>query len=436
MLRVLIIGHVWPEPRSSAAGSRMLELIDIFRGQEWEVIFATPALAGGHQAGLLDRGVECQSITLNSDTFNAFVAARQPDIVLFDRFMTEEQFGWRVAEACPSALRVLDTEDLHSLRQVRQRELKGILRRELGEEEQDSATAEHMLMEPAELFKRMASEDLAFREIAAIHRCDLTLIISEFEYALLARQFGIAEASLHYCPFMLESESRPGPAFGDRAHFISIGNFRHAPNWDAVLWLKQRLWPAIRARLQDAQVHLYGAYPPPKATALSAPRDGFLVKGWAADAQEVLGRARVCLAPLRFGAGLKGKLVDAMAAGTPTVTTPLGAEGMAGSAPWPGIVATDPQALVHGAVDLYSNRSRWLQAQQGGRALLAARFARSRHGPALISKLQHCRENLGARRQSNFTGAMLRHHFHQSTYYMSRWIEAKNRLKQEVGNDG
>jgi glycosyltransferase involved in cell wall biosynthesis len=433
MLRVLIIGYVWPEPCSSAAGSRMLELIDELRMQGWPVVFATPALTTDHQVDLRERGVDCRSIALNCDSFDGFVADLQPDIVLFDRFMMEEQFGWRVAKACPSALRVLDTEDLHSLRQTRQGRLQAILRQDLNDDGRDRAIADYMNAAPGELFQWMATEELAYREIAAIHRCDLTLMISEFEQALLVRQFGVPEAHLHYCPFMLSAKPPPANTFDERAHFVSLGNFRHAPNWDAVLWLKQRLWPGIRARLPHAELHLYGAYPPPKATALHNPREGFLVKGWAADARQVLGQARVCLAPLRFGAGIKGKLADAMTAGTPSVTTPMGAEAMAGPNNWPGVVAADPDALIAEAVELYSGRQRWLQAQEDGWALLAARFARQDHGPALIDRLQYCRASLQAHRQRNFTGAMLRHHFHQSTQYMGRWIEAKNRLKKAIG---
>jgi glycosyltransferase involved in cell wall biosynthesis len=139
--------------------------------------------------------------------------------------------------------------------------------------------------------------------------------------------------------------------------------------------------------------------------------------------------ARVCLAPLRFGAGIKGKIVDAMLCGTPNVTTPIGAEGMAGDLPWAGAIGQSASAIAEAAVSLYQDQQKWTQAQNHGLELLRARYQQQVHGPALIEKLQRCRENLAQLRLENFTGSMLRHHLHKSTQYMAQWIEAKNANK-------
>src|SRR4051812_31146501 len=119
MKKLLIIGYVWPEPNSSAAGSRMLGLIRLFLAQDWEIIFVSAAALSEHRANLMEFGVEEKAIALNDSSFNEYLKRFQPDAVLFDRFFTEEQFGWRVEQVCPQALRLLDTEDLHSLRHVR-----------------------------------------------------------------------------------------------------------------------------------------------------------------------------------------------------------------------------------------------------------------------------------------------------------------------------
>jgi glycosyltransferase involved in cell wall biosynthesis len=313
----------------------MMQLLETFLEQGWAVTFASPAKAGEHMADLDALGIAQCAIELNNSNFDSFVRELAPDIVLFDRFMMEEQFGWRVEKNCPDALRLLESCDLHSLREARHLLLKAQLKHA---DQQDDFSALFSLDHP-ELYAHMAAADISQREIASIYRCDLSLMISDAEIDLLTRQFHLPANLLHWCPLMLDATPRPRKGFAEREHFVSIGNFRHAPNWDAVLWLKNSLWPLIRQQLPKAQLHVYGSYTPPKATALNNPAQGFHVRGWAEDALQVMEDARVALAPLRFGAGIKGKLADAMLCGTPSVTTPIGAEGMHGQLPWPG---TDP----------------------------------------------------------------------------------------------
>ena len=424
MRKVLVLGYVWPEPRSSAAGSRMLELLGVFRSQGWQVTFASAAALSTHRADLATLAIEEVAVALNCDSFDRYVASLQPDLVLFDRFFTEEQFGWRVERAWPTALRVLDTSDLHCLRDARHALLKA--NQQACDNETQRQQVGPVQAAPQQLYAAMATGDLAQREVASIYRCDLTLMISAFEMHLLQEQFGVPASLLHDCALMLIPPVLADLPFAERAHFLSIGNFRHAPNWDAVLWLKHALWPLIRARLPQAQLHVYGAYPPPKATALHNPRQGFHVLGWVDDAHRVMAQARVCLAPLRFGAGIKGKLADAMACGTPSVTTRIGSEGMHGELPWPGHVSDDAQAFADAAVRLHEDSATWSQARSHIAPLLQQRFDRPRLGAELLARLEHLLETREQHRQLNFVGAMLRHHQHKSTQYMSQWIAAKN----------
>lgn len=422
--KVLVIGYVWPEPRSSAASGHVMQILEAFLEQGWDITFSSPAGPGEHKADLTSLGVREVPIELNNSSFDTFISELAPDIVLFDQFMMEEQFGWRVEKHCPDALRILETSDLQSLRHARHQRLKDRLK--INDEQTDFTE----LFAPAlhEEFQLMASTDLAKREIAALYRCDLNLMISEVEIDLLVEEFGLPRQILHWCPLMIDLPDTAAPGFEERAHFLSIGNFRHAPNWDAVLWMKTTLWPLIRARLPRAQLHIYGAYTPPKATALHNPAQGFHIMDWAEDALEVMSAARVCLAPLRFGAGIKGKLVDAMLCGTPSVTTPIGAEAMHGDAPWPGAIALDASTFAEQAVQLYEDPARWQQAQIQSSAVLQQRYQRSVHGPRLINRIADCRQHLAQLRNDNFTGAMLRHHTLKSTQYMAQWIEAKNQL--------
>ena len=119
MKKVLVIGYVWPEPNSSAAGRHMVSELRLFRQQGWQVEFASPAQPSEHMFDLAEEGITSQSIILNCDSFDKYISEFQPDIVLFDRFMMEEQFAWRVEANCPNALRILDTVDLQCLRYAR-----------------------------------------------------------------------------------------------------------------------------------------------------------------------------------------------------------------------------------------------------------------------------------------------------------------------------
>lgn len=424
--KVLVIGYVWPEPRSSAASGHVMQILDAFLTQGWDITFSSPASPGEHMADLSALGIRQVPIELNNSSFDTFIRALAPDIVLFDQFMMEEQFGWRVEKHCPNALRMLETSDLQSLRHARHQRLKDRLK--VNEDQNDFSD----LLTTSALrgeFERMADTDLAKREIAALYRCDLNLIISDEEIDLLVKQFGLPDALLHWCPLMVDQPTAAPPGYAERAHFLSIGNFRHAPNWDAVLWLKTTIWPLIRAQLPTAQLHLYGAYTPPKATALHNAAQGFHIMNRAEDALQVMSAARVCLAPLRFGAGIKGKLVDAMLSGTPSVTTPVGAEGMQGDHPWPGAVVNTAHDFASHAVDLYNDQARWQQAQYLGCELLGQRYKRADHAAALIERINACRQQLPQLRRNNFTGSMLRHHTLKSTQYMAQWIEEKNRTK-------
>lgn len=406
MKKVLVIGYVWPEPNSSAAGTHMMSLLNAFRAQNWDVEFATPAQRTDHMVNLDDFGITSQSIALNCDSFDEYVKAYNPDIVMFDRFMMEEQFGWRVDKHCPHAIKILDTEDLQCLRNARHEAFKG---------ERDFTTSD-------------LHSDIAKREIAAILRCDLSLIISSYEMSLLNSVFKIEPSLLHHLPFMVDLSSLPisTKTFEQRQHFMTIGNFRHAPNWDAVLYL-QKIWPLIRKQLPKAELHIYGSYPPPKATALNNPKTGFLIKGWADNAFDVMQSARVCLAPLRFGAGIKGKLLEAMIMQTPSVTTNIGAEGMHNDLPWPGKIANTADDFANAAIEMHNNQSDFEQAQQDGNTLLNTLYDKAQLSAALIQKIDSISCDLSAHREKNFTGQMLKHHTMRSTQYMSQWIAEKNK---------
>lgn len=412
MKTLLIIGYVWPEPNSSAAGARMLQLIACFQQAGFNVEYASPAAPSEHAINYQTYGITTAKIELNNTSFDDYLIQLNPHTVMFDRFMMEEQFGWRVEKHCPQALRILDSEDLHCLRFARQALAKG----------------------NSEVIKNVALADLfsehAKREIASIYRCDLTLTISQYEMDLLQSTFNVPASILQYVPFMLKDINvNTGLSFNERQHFVSIGNFRHEPNWDAVLQLKQHIWPLIRQQLPKAQLHVFGAYPPKKATQLHNEKQGFLVKGWCEDAFKELSQARVLLAPLRFGAGLKGKMLDAAQCGLPSVTTSVGSEGLfERDSQYTAAITDNFNEFADHAVNLYNNEAPWQQLQKQCESFLNNGFAWEIYSAQLISRLHEIETDLNNHRLNNFTGSMLRHHTMKSTQYMAQWIEAKNKI--------
>lgn len=387
-----------------------MQLISFFKKENYEITFGSAAQDSNFMVDLESYGVDKRLIELNNSSFDDFIIALNPDVVLFDRFMIEEQFGWRIVENCPNAIRLLDTEDLHCLRTARQKAFK---------ENREFKTLD------------LLGEEVAKREIASILRCDLTLIISEFEIKLLEEIFKIDTDILHYLPFMLDAVSEEDlkmfPSFENRKDFIFIGNFLHEPNWNTVQYLKETIWPLIRKEMPTTNLKIYGGYPSQKVLQLHQPKEGFLIMGRTEDANKVVQEAKIVLAPIRFGAGLKGKLVEAMQNGTPSITTIIGAEGMNGSLPWNGFVSAAATEIANKAAYLYQHKEMWLQAQTNGLNILNERFNKFKIEKELLAVLTNLSNNIAKHRQQNFLGSLLHYHTLRSTKYMSKWIEAKNK---------
>ena len=405
-VKLLILGHTIPEPTTTAAGSRMLQLITLFQEEGYTIHFATSALKNPRSIDLESIDVILDIIKLNDPSFDDYIIELGPDIVLYDRFVIEEHYGWRVEKCCPSALKILDTEDLHFLRKAREVSVKKV----------------------GDLSKVDLYTDATKRELASIMRCDLSLIISSYEMNLLTHKFGISDSILYYLPFMVSEIPQVSrlKSFSERNGFMTIGNLFHAPNVDSVLYLKRKIWPEIKKALPKATLSIYGNYAPQQINELHNEQEGFLIKGWAPTVEEVMSSAKVCLAPLRFGAGLKGKLLDAMIYGTPAVTTSVGAEAMYGDKEF-FFSADSVNEIVELTLSLYTTESVWKKSQEIGLQVLKDSYLKSLYSENLKSKIYRLLETINAHRNKNFMSQILQHQTLQATRFMSKWIEEKNR---------
>ena len=403
MKNLVIIGKVFPEPNSTAAGYRMIQLMDLFLTQNYQITFLSTATISENSFDLSSKNISFQNIVLNDSSFDELIKNLNPEIVIFDRFTTEEQFGWRVSEQVPNAVKILDTEDLHFLRTAREKAFK------------QNRNLEHLDL----------INDVFKREIASILRCDLSLIISEFEMNLLIEKFRIDENILFYLPLFGEVK-KSETSFSERKNFISIGNFLHEPNWQTVLQLK-KLWKNIKNQLPEAEIHIYGAYASEKVFQLHNEKEGFIIKGRAESVETVFSQAKVLLAPIPFGAGIKGKLLESMQFGLPNVTSAVGAEAMHGNHDWNGFITDNENEFVEKAVLLYQDENLWQKSQENGYKIVENRFKKELFEPHFIHKIQEISENLESHRNQNFLGQILQHHTLQSTKYLSKWIEEKNK---------
>ena len=407
--KILIIGYVWPEPATTAAGERMLQLIHFFLNEGYCITFACTAAESQFSADLDSLGVRKETILLNHSSFDDLIRDLDPDIVLFDRFMTEEQFGWRVVECTPNALRILDTEDLHSLRSARQLAYKKSI-----------PFTERFWLD----------QDLTKREVASIYRCDLSLIISLYEMELLTQTLKIDKSLLLHLPMMYEAiedeKQENWLHFDQKKDFVCIGNGKHAPNINAVQTLKKDIWPLIRKELPLANLFIYGPYMPENIKQMNCPEQGFYIMGHTHDAAKVISQARINLAPLHFGAGIKGKLLNGMLNGTPSITTEIGAEGICKNLPWNGIIANAAEAFAKAAVLLYQTEDKWYLARQNGTAIINSFYNKAVLQKVLGERIGLLTTNLKELRSNNFLGAMLLHHTIDCTKFLSKWISEKN----------
>jgi hypothetical protein len=133
------------------------------------------------------------------------------------------------------------------------------------------------------------------------------------------------------------------------------------------------------------------------------------------------------LAPLRFGAGLKGKLFDAMRNALPVVTSSIGAEGLYGDMPVPGIVTDDQDAFVDAAISLYTAKDLHASLSQRCETILNKRFAKAPYFQHLHACILQLKSDIAVHRQKYFIGQVMQYHQMQSTKYMGKWIEEKNK---------
>jgi hypothetical protein len=406
--KVIVIGKNWPEPKTTAAGVHMMQLLAFFQEIAQEVVFASAASPTPFSEVFEQSSIRTKQVQLNEDSFNYWIKQEQPSLVVFDRFMVEEQFGWRVREAWPRALNLLNTEDLHSLREARGQLLSA-----------DGTIEQHWI-----------SSSITQRELASILRCDLSLLVSHFEWEWLNRHLPQAANNCLVLPFLFP-ELQPAtiqalPRFDQRLGFVFIGNGKHQPNRDAVHWFAKKIWPLIRKELPKSDCTVVGGYWNSHQIEPYQKIPGLRFAGQTDQLDALMSQKRINLLPLRYGAGIKGKLAEGIRNGCVSISTSQGVEGLSTLQDFPGVIEDKAQSFAEKAVQIHENERLWADLQQANTAFFNANYSREKGHRHIKYTLEKRMKTLTESRATNLLQQLLSHQSLRSTEYLSRYIALKN----------
>ena len=348
--QILIIDALTPQPDHDSGSLRMVNLMQLLREGGAHVAFlpANREHAGRYTEALQQAGVECWYAPFGARA-PAWLREHGPrfDTVALCRHYVAREFLPLVRRHAPQAQVVFDTIDLHYLRERRGAELAG-----------DAA-----MLRTAEATRA--------RELDIIANSDVTLVVSETERALLATDAPNARVEVLS---NLHQLAGPGGSFAARKDLVFVGGFRHPPNVDAVRWFANEVFPRVRERLADVRFHVIGSHVVAEIEALAA-LPGVVVHGHVPDITPYMDGCRISVAPLRYGAGVKGKVNLSMAHGQPVVATSCAVEGMHLEPGHDVLVADDAQGYADAVVKLYEDEALWNSLSENGLRNVAEHFS-------------------------------------------------------------
>lgn len=358
--RILVIDVTTPRPDRDSGSMRAQRLLGLLVDLGYRVDFLPDdgRHAGRYSEALSELGVRSHYLSSPSARLR-WIREHAPDCVavLISRYHLAEPLFPLLRQIAPCARLVLDTVDLHHLREERE-----------ADQRRDRT------------LKRLAAGTRR-RELATIAAADVTWVVSPSEQALLAVQ--LPSAVVHIVSNVHDPiEDVPGPE--GRRGAVFVGGAGHPPNLDAVSWLIDTLWPAIRRKVPDLELHLVGEG---LGQTLDEVPPGVILHGYLPDLTPLLGEMRVALAPLRFGAGVKGKVNLGMAHGLPMIVTGCAAEGMHLVHGRHAFIADVPEDFARSVADLCRDDTLWRQMSLDARAHIAQHFSMSAAREAIAGSL-------------------------------------------------
>lgn len=343
--RVLVLDHCTPTPDQDAGSVTVVNIMRIMQSLGFKVSFIPEdnfLFIDPYTSDLQRIGIECfyapyaVSVEQHLKQYGQFY-----DAVIFFRVTVAERNLVAVQKYCPNAKLLFHTSDLHHLREMREAELK---------------KSEHLLAE---------AKKTKQRELDLIRKVDATIVHSSTEKDLLEQELAGENAAQKIFLFSWAIDI-PGAksGFGKRDGIIFIGGFQHLPNVDAVIYFAKEIFPLIRNKLPNSKFLVVGSRAPQEVRDLAG--NGIEVLGFVEDLQPMLDRCRLSVIPLRYGAGIKGKIGTCLSHGLPCVSTSIGIEGMDFQSEEGVLVGDTPEAFAAEAVRLYDNRDLWENLSKAG----------------------------------------------------------------------
>jgi GT2 family glycosyltransferase/glycosyltransferase involved in cell wall biosynthesis len=363
--RILVVDHVVPATDEDAGSVILVETILLLHRLGYLVVLGaqrTPDRRDRKVLALERLGVEViRAPYYRSVVEYISVHEGQLDLVFMVRHAIAEQILPQLDRLARTPT-ILLNPDLHYLRTAR----------------------EAAIHDDAGLAKRAASDKT--HELAVMRRVDVTITLSDAELALLRAE--LPEKHVALLPWIVRPVA-PAPGYAVRRNLIFFGSFMHPPNADAIVNFVQTLWPALRARLPGVALRIVGSHQGAEIARLAG--SGIEVVGHVADLQAELDRARVAIAPLRWGAGFKGKVATAMASGLPNVVSPVAAEGMGIVDGETCLIAELGPDFVAGVERLYNSSELWRSLSTNGLRFAASHWSPQQAETRLIDMLQKAR---------------------------------------------
>lgn len=344
-LRILYIDADTPQPDRNSGSIDAINLMRLLKRLGGRITFVPEsnfAFRGPYTVALGKLGVHVAYHPKVRSVRQVFEEADgQFDLVFLCRAYIADRYLGLVREMAPRARVIFYTVDLHFLREEREAGISG---------------------DPALITAAAASKA---RELTAIIHSDLTIVLSTHELDMLLTLVP-ATTQLRVLPLLRDIPLKlAATALEGRRDVLFVGTYQHPPNADAAVFFAKRVWPLVRAQLPDARFLVVGSAVTPEIEALGA-EDGVEVVGFVQDLDAFMSRIRVSVAPMRYGAGLKGKVASALQAGLPTVATRIAAEGVALVDGRDILIADTPEEMAAAVVRLYSDDALWLNLAANG----------------------------------------------------------------------